>query len=156
SAPTLGGSAEEGAAPLVFAEDGVYRSDGGARVFAGRVLSAYAKKDGYVALVTDSLDAEGDGFQLLQQAAPGAEPSHVEMGAELMTQKLDQILPRAVVFGLLVGPVVPQKREEKDRPKDAPAEEEGLPRLLYQPLPAERPAASFVDAGVLDWLQAPL
>lgn len=144
----LGGTGEPGAPPLLFAraisEDVVYRSDTGKEVTRGNLQTAWIRKDGYVAIATGPIDDEIGTFELLQQKPGNALTRH-----PLGPQDFDAttLTNWAVVHGLFVLQSVTV---------DENAEEPASPRLRSQKLPTDDPKASFVDAGELDWVNAPM
>lgn len=145
----LGGTGAAGAPPLLFAraisEDVVFRSDTGQEVTRGNLQTAWIGKDGHVAIATGPIDDEAGTFELLTQRRPGAPVSRHPLGPKDF--EATTLTNWAVAHGLFVLQSVVI---------DEDAEEPPTPRLRSQRLPTEAPAAGFVDAGELDWVNAPM
>jgi hypothetical protein len=79
------GTADPGAAPLVFAgrdgEGGIYRGDTGEVVASVRAHSGYSASDGYVAIQTWPSVDDGS-FDVLEQRGPGAEVKRTRVKPE--------------------------------------------------------------------------
>lgn len=142
---TLGGTAAPGALPLVFAgrdgEAGIYRPASATKIVAMAASSAYAAKDGYVAIASRPRDRDGS-FELVQQSAPAAELRRHAVEAADVDSQATQIHRKQLLWDQLLVQVL-----------DAD-DVEASPRLTYAELPLAKPEGAFRDIAPLNWVNA--
>ncbi|HHH12226.1 MAG TPA: hypothetical protein ENK23_09180 [Sorangium sp.] len=143
----LGGTADSGAAPLIFVgrdgEDGIFRSDTLKQVTALRAQSAYVSKDGYVAIASRALQSDGQ-FDLVQQASADQPPQVTRIKPHVFRPKINQIHRKQLLWGKLLVQVLDDNASDMK------------PRLQYKRLPAAKPNSAFTDIAPLGWVNAPV
>ncbi|MCA9621634.1 MAG: hypothetical protein KC731_21575 [Myxococcales bacterium] len=142
----LGGTADDGASPLVFAgnegDGGIYRSDGAfEKVIDMRAQSAWVSKDGYVALASYAQDRKDGRFDLVTQAAPTAPTRTVSIEPDAFGKGAYQVHRKQLLWGKLMVQTIFDKTEK-------------TPRLFYADLPPREEAPSFSLIGDVNWINA--
>jgi hypothetical protein len=143
----LGGTADAGATPLALAGrrglDGVYRTDGTfEQIVAMQVQSAYVAKDGYVAITSFSKKGKKGSFDLVQQAAPEAPSTTIEVDADMIGGDAYEIHRKALLWGKLMVQVF--------YGNDA----DYTVKLLYADLPVHGDTPKFAEVAEINWINA--
>ncbi|MBW2456812.1 MAG: hypothetical protein JRI68_20005 [Deltaproteobacteria bacterium] len=145
----LAGTVDEGGEPLVFAgkdgDDGIYRSSGDfSKITTMQAQSAYAAKDGYVAIAGFNDGGEKGGFELVEQAAPKAPTTTLSVEPRLFGKNASQVHRKQLLWGKLLVQVIDGEDEDIS------------PRLTTADVPSREGKLAFQTIAKLDWVNAPI
>ncbi len=139
------GTADAGAAPLVFAGQdgagGIFRSDTGELVASVRASSGYAAADGYVA-IQSSPSLSGGSFEVIEQKQPHAEVTRTTVKPE--AQRETQVVTTIHRSRLLWDKALIQMLDENHLGTS--------PWVAYKTVPREGAGGVYHRIGDLNWV----